>query len=84
MPVIAGVLNPYPYGSVQAGAMIGLADVGAAVLALEGQTIKENGRVISLFCFIPGFVDRPDEFNVLSKIGVHTDNHGNISHPCSS
>ncbi len=42
MPVTAGVLNPY--GTVQAGAMIWLADVTASVLALEGQTIEENGK----------------------------------------
>ncbi|RJP76115.1 MAG: PaaI family thioesterase [Desulfobacteraceae bacterium] len=42
MPVTAGVLNPY--GTVQAGAMIWLADVTASVLALEGQTIGENGK----------------------------------------
>jgi len=42
MPVTAGVLNPY--GTVQAGAMIWLADVTASVLALEGQAIEENGK----------------------------------------
>jgi len=42
MPVTSGVLNPY--GTVQAGAMIWLADVTASVLALEGQTIEENGK----------------------------------------
>lgn len=42
MPVTSGVLNPY--GTVQAGAMIWLADVTASVLALEGQTIDENGK----------------------------------------
>jgi uncharacterized protein (TIGR00369 family) len=42
MPVTSGILNPY--GTVQAGAMIWLADVTASVLALEGQTIGENGK----------------------------------------
>jgi 1,4-dihydroxy-2-naphthoyl-CoA hydrolase len=42
MPVTAGVLNPY--GTVQAGAMIWLADVTASVLALEGQAIGEDGK----------------------------------------
>ena len=42
MPVTPGVLNPY--GTVQAGALIWLADVTASVLALEGQTIEENGK----------------------------------------
>ena len=42
MPVAPGVLNPF--GTVQAGAMIWLADVTASVLALEGQTIGENGK----------------------------------------
>lgn len=42
MPVTSGVLNPY--GTVQAGAMIWLADVTASVLALEGQTLEENGK----------------------------------------
>ena len=42
MPVTPGVLNPF--GTVQAGAMIWLADVTASVLALEGQTIGENGK----------------------------------------
>ena len=41
MPITAGILNPF--GTVQAGAMIWLADVTASVLALEGQTIGENG-----------------------------------------
>jgi uncharacterized protein (TIGR00369 family) len=36
------VLNPY--GTVQAGAMIWLADVTASVLALEGHTIEETGK----------------------------------------
>jgi uncharacterized protein (TIGR00369 family) len=42
MPVTSGILNPY--GTVQAGAMIWLADVTATVLALEGQTIGESGK----------------------------------------
>lgn len=42
MPVTAGVLNPF--GTVQAGAMIWLADVTALVLALEGQTVDANGK----------------------------------------
>jgi 1,4-dihydroxy-2-naphthoyl-CoA hydrolase len=42
MPVTPGVLNPY--GTVQAGAMIWLADVTASVLALEGRTLEEGGK----------------------------------------
>ena len=42
MPITAGILNPF--GTVQAGAMIWLADVTASVLALEGQTIGEDGK----------------------------------------
>jgi len=42
MPVTSGVLNPY--GTVQAGAMIWLADVTASVLALEGRKIEEDGK----------------------------------------
>jgi len=42
MPVTSGILNPY--GTVQAGALVWLADVTASVLALEGQTIEENGK----------------------------------------
>jgi 1,4-dihydroxy-2-naphthoyl-CoA hydrolase len=42
MPVSSGILNPF--GTVQAGAMIWLADVTASVLATEGQTIGENGK----------------------------------------
>jgi 1,4-dihydroxy-2-naphthoyl-CoA hydrolase len=42
MPVTSGILNPY--GTVQAGAMIWLADVTASVLALEVQTIEESGK----------------------------------------
>lgn len=42
MPVSSGILNPF--GTVQAGAMIWLADVTASVLAIEGQTIGENGK----------------------------------------
>ncbi len=41
MPVIPGILNPF--GTVQAGAMIWLADVTATVLAIQGQTIGEDG-----------------------------------------
>jgi 1,4-dihydroxy-2-naphthoyl-CoA hydrolase len=42
MPITAGVLNPY--GTIQAGAMIWLADVTASVLALEGRKIEEDGK----------------------------------------
>ncbi|MDY6832559.1 MAG: hypothetical protein SWC96_12110 [Thermodesulfobacteriota bacterium] len=42
MPVSSGVLNPY--GTVQAGAMIWLADVTASVLALEGRKIEDDGK----------------------------------------
>lgn len=42
MPVAAGILNPF--GRVQAGAMIWLADVTASVLALEGETLGEGGK----------------------------------------
>lgn len=42
MPVTAGVLNPF--GTVQAGAMIWLADVTASVLALEGRTLGDDGK----------------------------------------
>lgn len=42
MPVTPGVLNPY--GMVQAGAMIWLADVTASILALEGRTIEDDGK----------------------------------------
>jgi uncharacterized protein (TIGR00369 family) len=42
MPVAAGVLNPF--GTVQAGAMIWLADVTASVLALEGRAIEDDGK----------------------------------------
>src|SRR4030042_3158689 len=42
MPVTQGVLNPF--GIVQAGAMIWLADVTASVLALTGQNIGDDGK----------------------------------------
>ena len=42
MPVSSGVLNPF--GTIQAGAMIWLADVTASVLALEGHTIDDSGK----------------------------------------
>jgi uncharacterized protein (TIGR00369 family) len=42
MPIAAGMLNPF--GTVQAGAIIWLADVTATVLAVEGQPIEENGK----------------------------------------
>lgn len=41
MPVIEGILNPY--GVVQAGAMIWLADVTASILVLESRSIVDNG-----------------------------------------
>ncbi len=42
MPVSKGILNPF--GIVQAGAMIWLADVTASVLALGGQKIGPDGK----------------------------------------
>jgi 1,4-dihydroxy-2-naphthoyl-CoA hydrolase len=42
MPVSAGILNPY--GVVQAGAMIWLADVTASVLAMQDQPVENNGK----------------------------------------
>jgi uncharacterized protein (TIGR00369 family) len=42
MPVTPGILNPF--GTVQAGALIWMADVTATVLALEGQTLGEDGK----------------------------------------
>ena len=42
MPVASGILNPF--GTVQAGAMIWLADVTASVLAVEGQAIADDGK----------------------------------------
>lgn len=42
MPVTEGMLNPF--GTVQAGAMIWLADVTASALAIAGQTIGEKGQ----------------------------------------
>jgi len=42
MPVTSGILNPF--GTVQAGAMIWLADVTASVLAIEGATIGDDGK----------------------------------------
>jgi 1,4-dihydroxy-2-naphthoyl-CoA hydrolase len=41
MPVTSGILNPF--GTVQAGAMIWMADVTASILAIEGQTIEDDG-----------------------------------------
>ena len=42
MPVSKGMLNPF--GTVQAGAMIWLADVTATVLAIGGQKIRPDGK----------------------------------------
>jgi len=42
MPVKPGILNPF--GTIQAGALIWLADVTASVLALTGYTIGEDGK----------------------------------------
>lgn len=42
MPVSPGMLNPF--GTIQAGAMIWLADVTASVLAIEAQTVGEDGK----------------------------------------
>ncbi len=42
MPVQAGILNPF--GIIQAGAFIWLADVTASVLVLESQPLDAKGR----------------------------------------
>ena len=42
MTVRSGVLNPF--GTVQAGAMIWMADVTASALAIEGQKIGADGK----------------------------------------
>ncbi|MDA3791988.1 MAG: PaaI family thioesterase [Desulfobacula sp.] len=42
MPVTSGILNPF--GTVQAGAMIWLADVTASVLAIAGQKNGDDGK----------------------------------------
>ncbi len=42
MPVTKGIVNPF--GTVQAGAMIWLADVTATILALENVTLGPNGE----------------------------------------
>jgi len=42
MPVSRGILNPF--GTVQAGAMIWLADVTASVLAIGNQKIGPDGK----------------------------------------
>jgi len=42
MPVKPGILNPF--GTIQAGALIWLADVTASILALTGYKIGENGK----------------------------------------
>jgi len=42
MPVSKGILNPF--GTVQAGAMIWLADVTASVLAISSQEIGSDGK----------------------------------------
>ncbi len=42
MPIQAGILNPF--GTVQAGAMLWLADVTATVLALESITLGADGK----------------------------------------
>lgn len=42
MPVLPGILNPY--GTIQAGAMIWLADVTASVLALTGKRVGDDGK----------------------------------------
>ena len=41
MPVNSGILNPF--GTVQAGALIWLADVTASVLAITAHTVGEDG-----------------------------------------
>jgi len=42
MPVMDGIRNPF--GTIQAGALIWLADVTASVLVLEGSSIDETGK----------------------------------------
>ena len=42
MPVQEGILNPF--GTVQAGAMLWLADVTATVLALENAELRPDGK----------------------------------------
>lgn len=42
MPIQAGILNPF--GVVQAGALIWLADVTASVLVLEAHTVDPSGK----------------------------------------
>ena len=42
MPVQKGILNPF--GVVQAGAMIWLADVTASILVLEAHTVEPSGK----------------------------------------
>ena len=42
MPIQEGILNPF--GTVQAGAMLWLADVTATVLALQGIKLGPNGK----------------------------------------
>ena len=42
MPISKGILNPF--GTVQAGAMIWLADVTASVLAIGSQEIGSDGK----------------------------------------
>ncbi len=42
MPVTPGILNPY--GIVQAGAMLWLADVTASILILENIDLKDDGK----------------------------------------
>lgn len=42
MTVTSGILNPF--GTIQAGAMIWMADVTASILAIEGQTVGDDGK----------------------------------------
>jgi 1,4-dihydroxy-2-naphthoyl-CoA hydrolase len=42
MPITPGILNPL--GTVQAGALIWLADVTASTLVVEGKNLDENGK----------------------------------------
>jgi uncharacterized protein (TIGR00369 family) len=42
MPVKSGILNPL--GTIQAGALLWLADVTASVLALKGYSIGDDGK----------------------------------------
>jgi 1,4-dihydroxy-2-naphthoyl-CoA hydrolase len=68
MPITSGVLNPY--GTVQAGAMIWLADVTATVLALEGRKIGESGKGFPLAIDIhTNLIGNQREGEILAEAG---------------